>query len=449
MKPSRFLPPLLGTMLLVTSALHAQTPVNPGQSLVLTTVDGGSISVDGAPNSPPYSGTAATPASNNVVAVTRPGGGQANPFASASVYNDIIVTDPDGLGKVVPINFAVNFDYEVAFDASSVHNATCMLTLVIEDITDPASTPVASIGLTMHERSGDQDYTDVTVGNNPIRGLSDVGSATAWLHRGRAYRVSFQATSTTWAPPGGGPPVAAEMDGTMNSLKVTVGEDLSEDLADHDAGIKSALVTQSAEFATLLGNHDSDIKALVTQHDTDIKNQLAQHDTEVKAQVAQHDTDIKAQVAQHDTDIKNQVAQHDTDIKNQLAQHDADIKAQVAQHDADIKAQVSQHDEDIKALLDEARVRQELIIELLLTPQGQRETDNYGSWPLKPEDGNNGNGPPDNVPASGGTPPGQTPPPAPAEPDPVTVEDPPAEVTVPEEPATTTTPARGRWWWLR
>jgi hypothetical protein len=63
---------------------------------------------------------------------------------------------------------------------------------------------------------------------------------------------------------------------------------------------------------------------------------------------------------------------------------DEDEFEQTSIHDGDIKAQLTEHDGDIKALLVEIKRRQEEIIRLLLTPQGQRESD-LGDFPLKSE----------------------------------------------------------------
>ena len=72
------------------------------------------------------------------------------------------------------------------------------------------------------------------------------------------------------------------------------------------------------------------------------------------------------------------------DEVEQLAMHDDAIRSDLAAHDATIQAQVSQHDADIKDLLRDLRERQEHIIQLLLTPQGRRES-YLGSFPLKPD----------------------------------------------------------------
>ena len=88
-----------------------------------------------------------------------------------------------------------------------------------------------------------------------------------------------------------------------------------------------------------------------------------------------HDANIDADLAAHDANIDADLAAHDANIDADLAAHDANIDADLQQHDADIKELL----EDLQGAVDENQrlikitmARQLEIMRLLITPNGRR-----------------------------------------------------------------------------
>lgn len=115
------------------------------------------------------------------------------------------------------------------------------------------------------------------------------------------------------------------------------------------------LCQASIDSAEILGTY---------QRAEDIFNLVHEHDTEVKASIDAHDNNIVSNIGA---------------IGDGIAQHDMDIKIALADHDMSIDAKIGQHDTDIKERLNEVGLKLDLIVDLLLTPHGQRP-----GWNSKP-----------------------------------------------------------------
>lgn len=119
------------------------------------------------------------------------------------------------------------------------------------------------------------------------------------------------------------------------------------------------LCQDSIDSAEILGTYEraEDIFNLVNEHDTEIKSEISAHDSKIVTNL---------------DGISDDIFNHDVAIKGAVDAHDMDIKSAVNVHDVAIKAVVNQHDVDIKSRLDSVSGQLDTVIDLLLTPQGQR-----------------------------------------------------------------------------
>jgi hypothetical protein len=245
----------------------AAAPVTPGGELVLTSVDGGSITCRRGTQEGGSSfldclgsgtaGTTADPGDNFVRArshasLTPVSFGTAlgvPNYATARLYKDIEIQGgpPDAL---VLAEVAAVFDYKNFFFLGASYVAASSVTLQVIDL--DTGVPVGTTTLFETNRDGDQGFTDVALADQRLVIPGASGNLHVLLQRGRSYRLLFELEVMSQVLAVG--LVEADASATLTSLTVRVDEDEVEELAVHDAAVRSELAT-----------HDTDVKALLAK----------------------------------------------------------------------------------------------------------------------------------------------------------------------------------------
>ena len=258
--------PLFGLAFFLAASIpaNAAPDVAPGATHVFSTPDGGetecrieALAVACGFPFVRFSGTDFDTGTKEVSAVFSPvvgTVGEAN-HASASLFNDFTITDASltasGSDGVISAHVSAAFDYRAFLLGAAAYTVDAELNLVISDVTGGApGVPVASLTLATRDRSGDQGFTDVSVGGQSVVLTNEGSGFTVLLRRGHTYRITFQATAYGASLLVGAP--SSDVTAMLNDLRVTLDDDEVELLIQHDMDIKDALAT-----------HDHDVKQLL------------------------------------------------------------------------------------------------------------------------------------------------------------------------------------------
>jgi len=171
-------------------------------------------------------------------------------YATSWLYKDIEIGDLSGEGNFVDVQISPTYTWEGGILGGGNYEGRFSLSIEIEDITaDTSTTGIGSFDLVSRDRSGDQGLTDVAAGAVTYDRNMDTAHFQIKLRRGRTYRIYFKAEAL-------GSPLLTGIESSVRArwekVGVSIGIDLTEQIA----------------------IHDEDIKAAIAEHDEDIKEQL-------------------------------------------------------------------------------------------------------------------------------------------------------------------------------
>lgn len=169
-------------------------------------------------------------------------------YATSWLYKDIEIDDLSGEGNFVDVQISTTYTWEGGILGGGNYEGRFSLSIEIEDITDDTNNPegIGSFDLVSRDRSGDQGVTDVAAGGITYDRNKDTAHFQIKLQRGRTYRINFKAEAY-------GSPLLSGIESSVRArlekLGVSIGIDLTEQIAIHDQEIKAAIA-----------DHDEDIK---------------------------------------------------------------------------------------------------------------------------------------------------------------------------------------------
>jgi len=259
-------------MLLMPLVAWSQVTINPGETHKFTQSDGeqtGCRAGDLPVTCLEASGSvSATPTDNEVITNLGSVGVDSTPrYADGSVYVDFFV--PGSPDNVVDAYISVSYDFVSTLVTGSVYTVANSVGLRIQDRTwgevFHASQTIASAS-----RDGDQGISDVNFGVQRNVELDSTANWAVKLRRGGTYRLHFELQ--TYSQLGGN----ARARANWRVIGITIGDDLVDQLANHDAAIQQGISQILTEFSSLHAEH-AEIKAMlsgITQDQEEIKQLL-------------------------------------------------------------------------------------------------------------------------------------------------------------------------------
>ena len=258
---------------------YAGPDVGPGQTVEFITADGGmvecrildiskSCSTGYRWRNASFGITSVIPGANRIIAVVDPivPIGFTNPsYAISSIYNDFQLTPrPGGMLDLVDVQISITWDYFALLVGDAAYDTSVSLFLKVADVTNGGpGVLITTQTLYSQDRSGDQGFTDVSIGSESALLYDENSHVGVKLRTGRTYRITFEVRSAISVLLVGEPGAMANANWT--NLSVSVDEDEYDRLLEHDDAISQQILAHDVTISTQVSQHDADIKVLLAE----------------------------------------------------------------------------------------------------------------------------------------------------------------------------------------